>query len=169
MQARLAADGSLRLTYYPTDDYLTCPFKYKIAHVLGLKPPPDQSLAYGNAFHTAIQAYHRARMDGQDFGFPQLEAAFKAAWSSVGFATAKHEAERLEKGLVQLKVFYDEEEASRACCLGALSTKFDAPLDQHTRLVGRMDRVDKLEDGTVVISDYKTSNVQDQEKADKRG
>jgi len=165
MQAKLAADGSLRLTYYPTDDYLTCPFKYKIAHVLGLKPPPDQSLAYGNAFHTAIQAYHRARMDGQDFAFPELEAAFKAAWSSVGFASPKHEAERLAKGLVQLKAFYEEEEAS-GLLPWRVEHKFDAPLDQHTRLVGRMDRVDKLDDGTVVISDYKTSNKDSQDKAD---
>jgi DNA helicase-2/ATP-dependent DNA helicase PcrA len=166
MQAKLAPDGSLRLTYYPTDDYLSCPFKYKIAHVLGLKPPPDQSLAYGNAFHTAIQAYHRARMDQQVFGWPDLEAAFKAAWSSIGFASPKHEAERLAKGLVQLQSFFEEEEAS-GLLPWRIEHKFDAPLDPHTRLVGRMDRVDKLPDGSVVISDYKTSNVQDQDKADK--
>lgn len=166
MAAKLEEDGSLRLTYYPTDDYLTCPFKYKIAHVLGLKPPPDQSLGYGNAFHTAIQAYHRARMDGQDFGWPEFEAAFKAVWSSAGFDSPQHEAERLAKGLVRLKAFYDEEEAS-GLLPWRIEHSFDAPLDAQTRLVGRMDRVDKLADGKVLISDYKTSAKDTQEKADK--
>jgi DNA helicase-2/ATP-dependent DNA helicase PcrA len=165
LTAKLDDDGSLRLTYYPTDDYLTCPFKYKIAHVLGLKPPPDQSLGYGNTFHTAIQAYHRAKMDGQPFTFSQIEAAFNEAWSGVGFESPQHEAERKAKGLQQLKAFYDEEEAS-GLNPWRIEHKFDAPLDAHTRLVGRMDRVDKRPDGTVVITDYKTSAKDTQDKAD---
>jgi DNA helicase II / ATP-dependent DNA helicase PcrA len=165
LSAKLDEDGALRLTYYPTDDYLTCPFKYKIAHVLELKPPPAQSLGYGNTFHTAIQAYHRARMDGLPFGYEDLEAAFLAAWSSVGFDSPEHEAQRKQKGLQQLRVFFDEEEAS-GLLPWRIEHKFDAPLDPHTRLVGRMDRVDKLPDGRVLISDYKTSSVKDQKDAD---
>ena len=90
------------LTYYPVDDYLTCPFKYKIAHLLGLKPPPDQSLMYGNAFHTAIQAYHKARMDGQSFSWDATLEAFLAVWRGEGFDSPEHEQERKEKGIQQL-------------------------------------------------------------------
>ena len=50
---------------------------------------------------------------------------------------------------------------------GASSISLIAPLDAQTRLVGRMDRLDKLDDGTVIISDYKTSGKDTQEKADK--
>jgi len=162
----LDEEGRLSLTYYPVDDYLTCPFKYKIAHQLKLKPPPDQSLMYGNAFHTSIQAYHKARMDAQAFSLEAMVAAFEAAWTGQGFDSPEHEAQRKAKGLVQLRAFYDEEEASGRVPW-RIEHKFDAPLDAHTRLVGRMDRVDKLADGTVIISDYKTSGKDTQEKADK--
>jgi DNA helicase-2/ATP-dependent DNA helicase PcrA len=161
----LDAEGKLRLTYYPVDDYLTCPFKYKIAHQLRLKPPPDQSLMYGNAFHTAIQVYHKARMDGQAFSWEAMEAAFLDIWTSEGFDSPEHEAERKAKGLLRLREFYDEEEASGRVPW-RIEHKFDAPLDAQTRLVGRMDRLDKLDDGTIIISDYKTSGKDTQDKAD---
>jgi DNA helicase-2/ATP-dependent DNA helicase PcrA len=165
LAAKLDEDGTLRLTYYPTDDYLTCPFKYKIAHVLELKPPPAQSLGYGNTFHAAIQHYHRAKADGQPFSWPQLEQVFLELWSSVGFDNLEHEAQRKAHGLKRMQAFYEEEEAS-GLQPWRIEHKFDAPLDPHTRLIGRMDRVDKLPDGRVLISDYKTSDVRDQKKAD---
>jgi RecB family exonuclease len=83
----------------------------------------------------------------------------------VGFDSPEHEAQRKQKGLQQLRVFFDEEEAS-GLLPWRIEHKFDAPLDPHTRLVGRMDRVDKLPDGRVLISDYKTSSVKDQKDAD---
>ncbi len=168
LAAKVDADGNLRLTYYPTDDYLTCPFKYKIAHVLELKPPPSQSLGYGNTFHAAIQRYHQARMNPgpEPYGWDEFQADFLALWSPIGFDSPQHEAERKAHGLKRLRAFYDEEEASGRKPF-KIEEKFDAPLDPHTRLVGRMDRIDKLPDGRVLISDYKTSDVRDQEKADK--
>ena len=162
----VVAEGeALRLTYYPVDDYLTCPFKYKIAHQLGLKPPPDQSLMYGNAFHSAIQVYHKARMDGQSYSWEAMQAAFLELWRGEGFDSPEHEEQRKARGLVQLRAFYDEEEAS-GTVPWRIEHKFDAPLDAQTRLVGRMDRLDRRPDGTVVISDYKTSGKDTQEKAD---
>lgn len=159
------AEGVLRLSYYPVDDYLTCPFKYKIAHHLELKPPPNQSLAYGNAVHGAIQAFHRARMDGQPFGPEDMAAAFKAAWSSAGFDSPEHEQQRFEFGLGSLRAFMAEEDASGRTPW-RIESRFDAPIDAQTRVVGRMDRVDREPDGSVCISDYKTSNKDDQKKAD---
>jgi hypothetical protein len=45
----------LSLSFYQVDDYLTCPLKYKYAHVLRVPLAPHHAIVYGAALHKAVQ------------------------------------------------------------------------------------------------------------------
>jgi DNA helicase-2/ATP-dependent DNA helicase PcrA len=153
----------LHLSYYQMDDYLTCPLKYKYVHILKVPIYRHHSIIYGNALHRAIQEYLRAKTEGRPFPIASLHEAFRGAWSGEGFLSREHEQLRFEAGLATLTRFYEREERE-----GVLPTyverEFSFQLDKN-RIAGRWDRIDEG-DGSVTIIDYKSSNVQTQEKAD---
>ena len=62
------ADGPinepLSLSFYQIDDYLTCPLKYKYAHVLRVPLAPHHAIIYGAALHKAVQLFHHRHARG---------------------------------------------------------------------------------------------------------
>jgi DNA helicase-2/ATP-dependent DNA helicase PcrA len=157
-------DETLRLSYYPIDDYLTCPLKYKIAHGLRLKPPANFSITYGNVMHKAVQEYNRAQMEGRKLGMAELGKVYEQGWSSEGFYSREHEEERYTNGLKRLEAFLESAKSEGRPPLH-IELPFEFHLSSHEILVGRMDRVDQDAEGKITICDYKTSNVHDSKKA----
>ena len=155
----------LKLSYYRIDDYLTCPAKYKFIHVLGLKAPLSHPIVYGQAMHHAVQCYHKARMEGLPFGLGDLKAAFREGWRAEGFHSREHEDERFSHGEARLEAFYQEQEGEGGVPLW-VEKPFSASLNGDDLLAGQMDRVDRDADGKVLVCDYKTSNIHEQDKAD---
>ena len=104
-----ARDEPLSLSFYQVDDYLTCPLKYKYAHVLRVPLAPHHAIVYGAALHRAVQEFHRRHARGEVMTEEDLFAAFEAAWSSEGFLTREHEDARLEAGRAALRRFRAEQ------------------------------------------------------------
>ena len=88
----------LSLSFYQVDDYLTCPLKYKYAHVLRVPLAPHHALIYGSALHKAVQAFHQRHARGQVMTEAELEEVFEAAWTNEGFVSRQHEEARLDAG-----------------------------------------------------------------------
>jgi DNA helicase-2/ATP-dependent DNA helicase PcrA len=154
----------LRLSYYPIDDYLTCPLKYKIIHALRLKPPANYSITYGNVMHQAVQEYNRAGMEGRPFGIPEIQKVLKERWKSEGYASREHEEERQKNALLRLEAFVQGEEKAGRKPL-EIESRFELRLGPLETLSGQMDRVDRDQDGGVTICDYKTSNIHEAKRA----
>jgi DNA helicase-2/ATP-dependent DNA helicase PcrA len=93
-------------------------------------------------------------------------AAFEGAWSSEGFYSREHEELRLEEGRRSLSAFVARENASPRVPL-AIERDFKFKLDPGDTVVGRWDRVDERPGGIALV-DYKTSQIQSQDKADER-
>lgn len=153
------------LSYYQIDDYITCPLKYKYAHILKVPVMQHHSIVYGKALHDAIQEYHRRKMNHIGVNIGDLIKAFERSWVSEGFLTREHEELRLEAGKEALQKFFDEQEK-----IGVIpkyiEKDFSFPLENN-RVTGRWDRVD-IRNGKIFIIDYKSSQVKDQKDADKK-
>ncbi len=74
--ARGPIDEPLSLSFYQIDDYLTCPLKYKYAHVLRVPLAPHHAIIYGSALHKAVQLFHQRHARGQVMSEAELEEAF---------------------------------------------------------------------------------------------
>ncbi len=131
----------LVLSFYQVDDYLTCPLKYRFAHVLRVPIPPHHALVYGSALHVAVQEFHRRHARGEVMSEEALVAAFEAAWSNEGFVSREHEEARLEAGRGALRRFREQQLVPGAVIPAYVEREFVFTLDGD-RVRGRMDRVD---------------------------
>jgi len=155
------------LSYYKIDDYLTCPLKYKFAHLIRPPIPRHPTVMYGSALHTAVQAYLRQKMTGKSMSLDQLLQVFENAWVNDGFLSREHEERRLAAGRETLRRFLQNEEASGVVPV-AVEKGFKFFIDpgpDAAKVTGRWDRIDET-DGEVVVIDYKSSNIPTQKKAD---
>ncbi|MFQ6115056.1 MAG: PD-(D/E)XK nuclease family protein, partial [bacterium] len=162
---RIPDEEVIRLSHYQIDDYLTCPLKYKYVHILKVPILPHHTVVYGRAIHEAVKEYHRRKMSGSEVTVEVLIRVFEKNWLSEGFLTREHEEERLRVGKESLARFYEEQEASE--WEPTYVERDFSFLLGNNRIVGRWDRVD-IREGEVYIVDFKSSEIQAQDAADRR-
>ncbi|MBI3995138.1 MAG: UvrD-helicase domain-containing protein [Nitrospirae bacterium] len=155
------------LSYYKIDDYLTCPLKYKFAHLIRPPVPRPPTVMYGSALHAAAQAYLRQKMAAGRMPLDHVLQVFRNAWVNDGFLSREHEEQRLAAGEETLRRFLEREEAS-GVVPAAIEKSFKffiGPGREAVKVTGRWDRIDET-GGEVCVIDYKSSNVRTQKKAD---
>ena len=162
---REEARASLRLDAHGADDYLTCPLKYRYSHVLRIPVMRHHLVVYGAALHKAVEVFFKQRLQGQEMTEAELLNIFERAWSAEGFLTREHEQLRLAQGRRTLQRFHAQQQRAPETPT-LIEEKFKFPLE-NLLVVGRWDRVDRSGDEVVII-DYKSSNVENQEVADRR-
>ena len=158
-------DVPLHISHQQVDDFLTCPLKYRYAHVMKIPLQRDPRAMFGIAMHHAIKIYHRHRIKGLPIDADAVVAAFGEAWSSEGFYSREHEERRLEEGRATLRAFVAAEDRRRELPL-AIEMEFSFKVGIDV-VAGRFDRIDERDDGIVLV-DYKTSEVEERERADRR-
>ena len=186
----------LSLSFYQLDDYLTCPRKYKYAHVLRVPLAPHHAIVYGAALHKAVQLFHHRHARGHVMSEAELDEVLDSAWSNEGFVSREHEEARLAAGRAALRRFREEQLQPDAVIPTYVEREFSFHLDGD-RIRGRWDRVDVVPAAPgepdaagavpagqtadvvnptlgilgrerVTITDYKSSDVRDPVKARQR-
>ncbi len=155
--------GPLTLSYYKIDDYITCPFKYRFVHILKIPLLPHHTIMYGKAVHDAISFYFRRALENTATSEEEFLRVFRASWRSEGFISKEHEEQRFSGGLKALKRFFA---GAKTITPKAVEREFNVDIQGDT-LNGRWDLIVEREDGPHVI-DFKTSDVRDQSRADKK-
>jgi len=164
-QTAIRLPEPLRLNPHGADDYLTCPFKFRYSHVLKLPIMRHHLVIYGAALHKAIELFFTAQLRGQTTTEAELVRAFEDAWSSEGFLSREHETQRLQRGREVLRRFFAQQQRHPEQP-SLIEEKFTIRLDDFL-ITGRWDRIDG-QGADAVIIDYKSSEVTEQDEADKR-
>lgn len=151
------------------DDYLTCPMKYRYIHILKVPIRQHHSVIYGSAIHHAIKRYNTARHVGEEVSLSEIQDTFRKAWQTEGFLTREHEELRYQEGLEALAEFYAHAQAEEA--IPTYIEQHFSFVDGGVKIVGIFDRIDipdinNPQNGLII--DYKTSQVKNQEDADKK-
>ena len=153
----------LKLTQGSIDDYLTCAYKYRYIHILKIPILRHHAIIYGSAIHSAVASFLRSKKNGKPLTLNQTLGVFENAWDSEGFLTLEHEEKRKTQGKLTLKNFVEREQKTKDLP-SLIETGFKFSLKNVT-VVGRYDRVDVKSGSKITITDYKTSENVDQEKA----
>jgi DNA helicase-2/ATP-dependent DNA helicase PcrA len=161
----VAADGPLSLSHSQVDDYLACPLKYRLRHLVRVPSPPHHALVVGNALHQAVAAWHLGHLRSQPLGEEGILDAFAAHWSSEGFVSRDHEEARFAAGREALRRFVGTPADPDRRTI-AVERQFQVRLGADI-VRGRYDRVDEGPGGAI-ITDYKSSDVREQRRADER-
>jgi DNA helicase-2/ATP-dependent DNA helicase PcrA len=131
----------LTLSFGQIDAYLTCPLRYKYAHVLRVPVPPHHALVYGSALHKVIQVFHHRQARGHTMSELELDEVLDAAWSNEGFVSREHEEARLAAARSALRRFRTEQLQPGAVVPTYVEREFAFTLGGD-RVRGRWDRVD---------------------------
>jgi DNA helicase-2/ATP-dependent DNA helicase PcrA len=164
-KASVADMPATSFSFSMLEEYVDCPERYRLRHVVGLPTPPHHSLTYGRAMHAAVAWFHLRVSAGETPSEDQLAAEFRRSWVSEGFLSREHEEARFAAGLRALTAFRERELVAPAPVV-AVERPFEFRLD-GMRIRGRVDRMDEDEDGTVIV-DYKTSDVRHERKANEK-
>ena len=166
--------GTLTLNPHQIDDYLSCPKKFEYIHILRVPIMTHHSVVYGSAIHKAIESYFVAKKAGKKVGLDDLIEVLTANWRSEGFITREHEDKRFTQGKKSLAEFFAREESGNQLP-EEVEAKFEIPLkDLNVKIRGRFDAVyvkcktENVKCEQTEIRDFKTSEVENQEQADKK-
>lgn len=162
--ARPAADSAppptvrpVRLSYTRISRWETCPLSYRFRYVDGLEAEPGAAAQLGKAVHRAIETLELDHLRaGRSAAMERdaVMAAWRAAFSEHGLAGADVFAE----GLELVRNFAEEQGELDPATVLAVEEGFELEIGGQT-VVGVIDRVDKLDDDTVEVIDFKTNRL----------
>jgi len=161
-----ATEGlELQLSASAVDTYERCPLRFKLERDWRLASKPAAAMQYGASMHRVLRTYYDALRAGRPRTEQQLIDDFREDLASAGIQDPYQHELYEKQGISQLKDFF--EVAQRSTPPEVLHTEewFEIKLGE-TRLTGRIDRVDRAADGSVMVVDYKTGKARDQEDAD---
>ncbi len=165
--------------------YETCPYKYKLAHILKLPSKSSASFSFGSTLHATLQTFYEALrqlnaveqtslfadpsknfVHSQSLKVPSLEellVVYEKAWIEDWYKSGRQREEYKKKGREILKVFY-ESQTDRWTIPVCLESAFNIKIGDYT-IRGRIDRIDSLPDGTLEIIDYKSGKTKERLEA----
>ena len=145
-------DG-LALSASDIETYRLCPLKYKFARVFRIPEEPSINQRFGIAVHQVLERYHATGGGSLE----QLMQLFEAAWRRAGFGDSNDDVQFRQRAVEALKRYWelDRERTSEPV---SFERSFSFRLGPHL-LRGRVDRVDRLPDGSYELIDYKTGKA----------
>ncbi len=147
--------GKIELSASAIEAYATCPMKFALQKRWRLPEEPSAALQYGAAMHTALKDFYEAASRGVD----------RTADETVEIFLREFEQAKIDEDL-QRKLYerQGEEQLRQFIALRALEPKPQVlctekairfPIEDVV-INGRIDRIDRLEGGGVLVLDYKT-------------
>jgi len=156
---RNAMDNSnaVGLSFSKASTYENCPRVYEKLYLEKIPPAPRSFFSVGRSVHNTLEKFHGLKAGLEGPGIKTLLMILDEEWYSEGFPPDEEESAR-QNVRKWLSDYHDRFVKGRYQKAYMLEPYFELPLgggSDHA-LVGYIDRVDKNEDGTVSVIDYKT-------------
>lgn len=154
-----------KLSASAVDTYERCPLQFKLERDWKMARKPVAAMQYGAAMHRVLRTYYDSIRAGRPKTDEELIAQFREDLLEAKIHDSYQHELYEEQGVAQLKDFLSA--ARKKPIPEVLRTEewFEVKIGD-TSVVGRIDRIDRLGDGSVAIVDYKTGKARDQEDAD---
>ncbi|HEY0390903.1 MAG TPA: ATP-dependent DNA helicase [Solirubrobacterales bacterium] len=149
-------DGALSLSASDLDLYLTCPLKYKFRRVFGIPQEPTINQRFGILIHSVLERFHKdsGEEEARGGGLAGLMDLFESGWRRSGFGSSDDELQFRDRAREAMRLYWEREREGEGEPVW-LERKFDIRIGPH-QVRGRVDRVDRLPDGSYELIDYKT-------------
>ncbi len=137
------------LNFSKIKTYRECPLAYKLKYIDGKKEGLTPSSSLGVSLHRTLEAYHSQSNDPSE-----LLSYYDDCWMGAGYKNAGEQMEWYLKGRKMLET-YQAREYERKTTVDSTEREFIFQEGEWT-LRGKIDRIDKLPDGSWEVIDYKT-------------
>jgi DNA helicase-2/ATP-dependent DNA helicase PcrA len=143
------------LSYTQVDTYLRCPQMYQYRFVFRLPTRPRPQMQFGRILHEALKDALGSIERDRPLSWEMVDAAYVAAWARERFCAPEQAPALQDLGRNYLRRAFEIGDLSKPLLL---EQPFSLRLDE-LRLTGRIDRVDRHQDGSYEIIDYKTGSA----------
>lgn len=143
------------LSYTKFRMYSTCPLMYKLFYIDGHPERPRPEYSFGRSVHAAIQAFHER--EPPPATLEELMGYLDQHWVTEGHRSPDEEAGQRELARRILRDFFEDETRDGYRAPLAVEMSFNIEVD-GIPLTGRMDAVNRLEDGSLEVLDYKSGD-----------
>ncbi len=151
------------ISYSQLQTFAMCPLHYKLRYILNLPSPPSPALSYGQSVHNALRDFFLLLLQKQPLQAETMQEVLKKNWINKGFTSKTHEEQTYQQAETMLLSIARQTLVSMPPTI-AVELPFNFWL-KNLKVGGRIDRIDKLEDGRLEIIDYKTGkNVPTEKK-----
>jgi DNA helicase II / ATP-dependent DNA helicase PcrA len=158
-----------QLSASAVETYETCPLQFKFEREWKLAPKVHAAMQYGAAMHRVLRTYYDSVRLSRTKSDEELLQLFRDDLMASGIQDEYQCGLYLAQGEKQLLDFLAAERSGAAheVLRTVLHTEewFDVRI-AGTKVIGRIDRIDRAADGSVIIVDYKTGKARSQEDAD---
>lgn len=145
----------IRLSFSKLSRFETCPLSYKLHYLDRLTSEPGVPLLFGSAVHTVLEHLVREHMHEERVGaLPEDRAAelWQEAWAKSGMSGI----DVFREGLDIVHRFVREQGLLEHHDVLAVEKEFRINVGGFN-VLGYLDRVDRVDDETVEVIDYKTN------------
>lgn len=160
----------IRLSYSKLSSYKRCPRAWKKLYLDGMGLQSRPFFSFGTAVHEAMEFFYDPQ-GKQDSSLKYLLQCWDRAFEKYreGYRDPEEEKRYHEQGREMIERFHkDYVEGGRYSPAFAIEKYFEIPLGGNAVMTGYIDRIDRLEDGSYEILDYKTEPTRrTQEQIDK--
>ncbi len=157
------------LSYTHIQSFDICPLHYKARYILNLPALPSAALSFGISIHETLQTLYDQLKLGNKLTYTDLIDVLKTNWKTEGYHSKTHEEEMLQRGKEILKNYLEKYFNPDKIPLSlelpfsfnikrAPNEKLQDP-NSLIRVMGKIDRIDSLNDGKIEIIDYKTGKA----------
>jgi superfamily I DNA/RNA helicase/RecB family exonuclease len=146
----IAAEGRLRTSYSRIGTYEDCHLRYFFSSVAGLDDRTSYQMAFGKLMHTIFELAAKGEIADEPAA---LKGAYRERFDPAWFPSRAIAHQYWRDGMAMLELWHhgEAELARRAL---RFEVAFEMEVAGHV-VRGRIDRVDRAEDG-VILLDYKT-------------
>ena len=157
----------MRISYSSLETFIVCPLKFKFGVIDKIKVPQSKEAFFGTIIHETLRMLH----DPIKIVPPTEEEIlefFSSHWIPEMWPDKDEEAIAFSQGVKILKEYYQKNYPTNFNIVD-LETRFDAQVvDENSNethiITGKIDRIDKIENGFEII-DYKTSKKMPPQKS----
>ncbi|MBI2070766.1 MAG: PD-(D/E)XK nuclease family protein [Elusimicrobia bacterium] len=141
------------ISYTKVRAYLNCPWLYKLKFIDDWKAPPSPEASLGLSVHKALELYHQRAASGGEAAM----AALDEVWDRAGYRNAEEELAFYDRARELLERYLRDIAASWPGRVKEIEKNFELTLpESNLKLIGIMDRIDQMPDGSFALIEYKT-------------
>jgi DNA helicase-2/ATP-dependent DNA helicase PcrA len=146
------------------ESYERCPLQFKLSRDWRIPDEAPAALQYGSAMHLALRHYYDAVRFERPVTTADVVQIFRDEFAKAAIAEDYQRELYEQQGIRQLEAFIAAAEGNLPNVLHT-EQEFEVEIG-GIKVSGRIDRIDRLEDGSVRIVDYKTGEPKSEKYAD---